>query len=700
MRARSNGRVLIAGVSVLALLATGGLGGSVPPSASAASSRVESAWSASLGADGVNGSATVRVYDTARGSVGLSLRRLTPSSAYPVAIRRGACASLGTQLLGLGTPRATTSGALSATLPLTVAQAATVRAAAGGTNRVSIVAGSGSRARCGTLMKSLAVTPQIWFGPLPSTVPGWPAGGAMDFRALFDANAPWPRVAGRTQVFQFYEFMVGAQTSTAELRRMIDALKARQIRMAIEWYALTRPGDCGVDVNGFGDGAGGLLPILRRIRSLGGAVNYVSVVEPFSGGVLWDGPNACHWSVATVAKKVAAQVKLVRAEFPGIEVGLVEGYNGPAWIGHAEEWIDACEAAAGERLAYFHLDTDFEVQGWSDGAAQIQAYARSRGTRFGILYTQWPPPETDAEWFAGTGANVRAFELDGAGPPDDAVFEVFEIPDHLLPETGATTLTRAMADYTRIRTAATIAATSPTTGGTLAVSGSIRTLGGDPVAGTSVGVSATPLDGRYQVVEFRGSVPAGVSHALVQTRVNQWVDPTDRGPADLTFYEFGYAEGGGTENLVPRPHFEEGRWGPGWGDGSLTAVPSDRGTGQMLRVVVTPTQTLGFNSQPFAVTPGAQYRMWVAVRVPEASVGHLYLAVVFLKDEAGLQVSGQDTFPLTPAPIPIGSTVTDAAGAYSLTTSPLEPGRYRVLAESAGDATYWPARARTEVTVP
>ncbi len=695
MHAQWSGRLPVACLSVLALLATGGLGGSPPSTALAAgsaSARVESAWSVSVGTGGANGTATVRSYDTARGSVTLRLRGLSPSTAYPVTIRRGSCGSLGKALVTVGRFTATKAGALAATAPLTVAQVDAVRGAAIGTARVSLVAGSGSRARCGTLTKSLAVTPQIWFGPRPAT---------SDYAALFAPNAPWPQVAGRTQVFSnFYPLRVGYNPRDAELRQRIDALKARQIRIALDWYALVSEGGCGVDVNGFGDGADLLLPLLRRIRSLGGTVSYISINEPFSGGVLWDGPGACHWSVATVARKVAAEVKRVRAEFPGIQIGLIEGYNGPPWIEYVKQWVTAYEAAVGTRLPFLHLDTDYTVTGWADGAGQIQEWVRARGTRFGVYYTTWPPPVTDAEWFAGASASVRAFEIDGAGPPDDAIFQVWtEKPSRVLPETGAKSLTRLMADYMRTRTALTAALTPATTGGTTTVTGTLRTLGSDPVVGGSVVITLTPRDAPYRVVEFHGTVPAGAGVSLVTIGANR--EGYGPGTADLTFYEVGYAEGSAPDNLVTNPRFELGlaNWDETTGDGSLTLAPSDRGSGSMMHMVVTPSQSLYSASGSFAVTPGAAYRVWAAVRVSEASPGTTYLAPMFFTADWKTKVR-QDSYPLGPTPIALGPATNDARGDFSATASPPQAGRYWLVAEYAGDATYWPARDRTEVTVP
>ncbi len=84
--------------------------------------------------------------------------------------------------------------------------------------------------------------------------------------------------------------------------------------------------------------------------------------------------------------------------------------------------------------------------------------------------------------------------------------------------------------------------------------------------------------------------------------------------------------------------------------------------------------------------------------MPEASADAVQIAPVFLK--ANQPEIDRDMYPLAPAPIPLGVATPDAKGAYTLTSSPLDAGRYRLLAEYVGNATYWPARARTEVTVP
>ena len=672
-----------------------------PPPALAAPVRVESAWTGSVGSGGANGKVTVRAFDTAAGSVVLALRRLTPSTGYAIAIQRGTCASPGTRVVSAGTLKTTASGTLATTRALTPAQVAAIRLAAIGTRRISVKVGTGSAARCATLAKSLAVTPQVWFAPIP----GWsalPFTGATDYKALFDANAPWQRVAGRTHVFKFYTQWItqphAGGATDAELRREFAALTARDIAIAIEFGPLAPEGGCGVDVEGFMGGAQQALLVIGRIASLGGTVRYIALDEPLYGAVFYDGKNACHWTVEKTAREVARFVREVHAVYPSIVIGDIEPLTGDGTVARYEEWMAAYRKAAGAPLPFFHLDLDWGRADWSAGSLQLQAYARGHGVRFGIIYNS-ALASSDAEWLAAAQAHILTNELDGAGPPDDAIFQSWtDHPDRALPETGPVTFTHLIADYVRTRTAMTVVGTPATSGGTIAVTGTVRTLGGDPVAGGSVTVSATPRDGPYQVLEFRGTVPAGVSEAVIGIRVN--TEGAGPGSADLTFYEIGYAEGSITANLVPNARFDQGLdyWGPPAGDGSLAVVPGDRGSGSMLRVVVTPTQTLLSNSGSFAVTPGAQYRFWDAARIPEASIGSAYIAPIFLKaDQSEVR---RDSHPLAPAPIPVGTATTDATGAFLLTTSVMEPGRYDLRAGYAGDDARWPARAAVDGVIP
>jgi hypothetical protein len=474
---------------------------------------------------------------------------------------------------------------------------------------------------------------------------------------------------------------------------VVGALKARDIAVGLEIGPLTAAG-CGEGIEGFNGGSATTLRLIRRVVAAGGTVRYVAMDEPFYFGSLDRSPNSCRWSTEKVAREVAAYVREIKEAYPSIVVGDIEPLTGDGTAARYEEWMAAYRKAAGAPLPFFHLDLDWGRADWSAGSLQLQAYARGHGVRFGIIFNS-ALASSDAEWLAAAQAHILTHELDGAGPPDDAVFQSWtDHPDRVLPESGPDTFTHLIADYARTRTTATIASIPATTGGGTEAAGDVRTLGGDPVAGGTVSVTATPRDGPYQVLEFHGTVPAGATQAVIGIRVNK--EGAGPGPADLRFYEVGYAEGAGAGNLAPNGDFASG-WETTT-DASVSVVPSDRGTGKMFRVVATPTQAVGVESASFAVTPGAAYRFWVAVRVPESSVGSAYVAPIFLKAD-GSEVR-RDIHPLVPAPIPLGSATTDPAGAFSLATSALEAGRYHLQAGFAGDAIHWPARARVDLVVP
>jgi len=156
---------------------------------------------------------------------------------------------------------------------------------------------------------------------------------------------------------------------------------------------------------------------------------------------------------------------------------------------------------------------------------------------------------------------------------------------------------------------------------------------------------STPGPGEYRVLELRGRVPAGVSTAVVGVRVNE--NPSTARAEDLTVYELGYAEAVSSFNLVPSGSLSGGAGElDGWersGDGDLSLAASDLGPGQMLRFVAAGTERLALNSAPFTVTPGQDYRMWIALRVPKTS-GSSYAAVIFLAQSE----EARNVLPLTP----------------------------------------------------
>ena len=522
--------------------------------------------------------------------------------------------------------------------------------------------------------------------------------GSVDYRRLFDAGAPWSQTAAAIDVFEFpWQWLDDpnseARVTADELRREVTALNGYGTEIAIEYEPLVAK-VCGSGIEGFWDGADGAFRAIERIESAGGKVRYLSLDEPLAGAHLADGPTACHWTVERTASEVAAFVHAVQARYPMITIGDIEPF--PAVSPELMlRWLDAYEAAAGAPFPFIVLDMDWPAlqSGWPARIRSLAASARERGTGFAIIYNGGSET-TDADWLAAAEGHLEAYELDG-GTADIAIFASWnDKPDRLLPETDPTTFTHLVGDYFRPRPTITTASRA-LAGHRIELAGAVRAPGGGPASVGTLAVTAVPRDGPVQIIELRGTVPTGATRALVGIRTN------NEGPgpkaANLTFYEIGYAEQGKHANRVPNGPFKSGVWDMA-GSGSLSVKRSDRGGGRMMRLRASAEQTILSNSREFPVTPGAAYRLWIEARVPEVSVGSTDVNLIFL-DRTGTE-TGRSRLAVAPAPISAGATTSDAEGEYRLVITDLEPGRYRLTAEYAGDATYWPARAALAVNVP
>lgn len=538
---------------------------------------------------------------------------------------------------------------------------------------------------------------RVWFKPFPAELAAaWGMRlGSDDYRRLFDTGAPWSQTAAAIDVFEYpWQWLDDpnpeARVEDDELRREIGALNGYGTEIAIEYEPLVAR-DCGSGIEGFWDGADGALRAVERIVDAGGTVGYLSLDEPLAGAHLSDGPTACHWTVEQTASEVATFVRAVHARYPTITIGDIE----PLPLVPPElllRWLDAYEAAAGSPFPFLVLDLDFSAlqSGWPARIRSLAAAVRGRGTDFAIIYNAGSET-TDADWLGAAQAHLEAYELDG-GTADVAIFASWnDKPDRLLPETDPATFTHLVADYFRARPTMSVSA-HELSSGRVELLGDIQMPEGGATPVDAVAVTAMPRDGPYQAIETRGTVPAGVMRALVGIRTN------NEGPgpqaANLTLYEIGYREDGDQASRVPNGRFRSGAWDHE-GSGALSVKQSDRGGGRMMRLRATAKQTILSNSGEFAVTPGTTYRLWIGARIPETSVGSTEVDLIFL-DGNGIETH-RARLPVAPAPIPVGAVAADAAGAYGLVITGLEPGRYWLTADYAGDAEHWPARAAVSI---
>jgi hypothetical protein len=537
----------------------------------------------------------------------------------------------------------------------------------------------------------LSKRPLVWFAPLPPLRLGLPfADGSADYFDLFAPNATWTSAGGHVHVFVIYASWVMNYATAEQLRQVIEGTRARGMALGLEMGGLTPKDGCGMGVEGFD---AGLEPI-QKIEAAGGTVSLLSLDEVYAFGHVFTGPSACRWSVDRVAAEVASFVRAVKAAEPAMLVGDTE----PLWsdVSPADlgAWFDAYRQASGAPFDFVHLDADWTLGDWRDRAVAATAQARTRGIAATLIYNGGSA-SSDLIWNELARAHIDAYEAGNGGRPDHLVFQSWmDHPDRVLPDSDPTTFTGLIRQYFAPRS---VIALNPVDvdDGRLRISGSLRTAGGDPIAGGTIGLTATPIDGAYQVSGLNGRVPAGATKAAIGLRAN--IEGAGPGPVHLNVYELRYTQGASGRNRVPDPRFAEGlaRWPPD-GSARVRVLVSDHGSGRMLRIDATPKQSLLITSAEFPVTAGAAYRLSAAVRVPASSAGNAYVAVIFLNDTE----VARERMQLSPRPITLGRfATTTISGEFVAAGLKLEPGRYRLSATYFGDIDHWPSTSEASMTI-
>ena len=536
----------------------------------------------------------------------------------------------------------------------------------------------------------LTARPLVWFAPLPPYVPHMGYGGSEDYFDLFGPGAPWSKAAGRVGIFKIYASWVQNYATPEQLQQVVRGVADRGLALGLEIGAFAAGAECGAGVEGF-DAS---LDTIRRIHAVGGRVDVVAFDEPLAGAVFYDGRNACHWSTERAADEAARFVRQLRTIVPGVMVGDIE----PAWSSISADdlarWLDAYQQAAGEPFGFLHLDADWGRADWADVFLATEQAARARGVAFAPMYNGGDA-STDKAWADLAMQRAYTYETVHGGRPDHVVLQSWmDHPDRVLPESDPTTFTGLIDRYLGTRTLIRLDQVATSEDGRLSLEGALLGSEGSPVAGAPITISATPLDGAYQVLRVDGRVPSDARGVIIGIRVN--TEGTGLGDVDLRIYRVSYADGGEDSNRVTNPKFS--RRLEDWvvyGDGRVSTPPSDRGSGRMLRLVASTEQTISINHQGFAPTPGSEYHLRVSARVPETAAGTAYLAAIFLVDTE----IARDRLPLEPAPIAIDRLATDATGVFRYEREAFDPGTYRIRIEYAGDAERWPAFVEREVLV-
>jgi hypothetical protein len=298
-----------------------------------------------------------------------------------------------------------------------------------------------------------AAAQAVWFDP-------WaPPNGPKDYMALFQPNAPWQRAASAVKVFEIPDELVFS-ASPGDLGLIVADLRRRHIDLGVGVAPLLGrgPGKCGYHVEGYG-GPGGPHSLALHLTAVGATPRYFGMDEPLYFGHVFDRGRdnfGCRLSIPEVARDVATSVRQVRSVFPNVRFGDVEPltfydqdpwFRSGAWFTDLSAWFDAYEAAAGDKLAYFRIDTWWTPH-LSEQMPALSRLLNAKGIPLQIIYNGSGQDKTDSAWIASAVSHFKRFES-GNWPLPDAVAIQFWTPhpSRILPETDPLTATGLIDQY-------------------------------------------------------------------------------------------------------------------------------------------------------------------------------------------------------------------------------------------------------------
>ena len=535
-----------------------------------------------------------------------------------------------------------------------------------------------------TAMPCLAQSPAgkaqlIWFAPRDS----------IDYMNLFTASSPWTQAASHVQVFKFYNTQfqnhdIAVPLTDDQLRQAIADVKRRGMALAVEDGLLTDPADghCGNTEGFYGENA---LSLARRIKALGGVLDYVAMDGPFRSGL-----GSCNWTPQQSAENAAQNIASIKTIFPNVKVGDIESppdTRVPDSLTQLAVWLDAWRAAAGEPLAFLHADVDWG-QDYQPAIDAMRQVADLRQIPFGIIYNGWPAG-SDLDWINNARGRYELIETAGNVIPDHVLFQSWDpYPTHVLPESDPTTFTHLIDTYFRTRTAVSAALSAGEISGKL-VDNQLNPLAGAPITVTAEPVSGPGVVATYTVT---GTVPAAAdTKAVIQVCVNEC---GQIGTTDMSVYSFTYSDSGNHRLL----DFAKGLndWGVE-GNGSASVRAISDANGNAMQISATANQRTFVNSE-ITVTPGSDYVLTVQARISPSSVGSGRFLLIFFT--GGIRTSAASLL-FSPAKIVIGTTQTASDGTYGLPYAPPTDDQFKIQAAFPGDDLRWPAAAiASSPTVP
>jgi hypothetical protein len=261
-----------------------------------------------------------------------------------------------------------------------------------------------------------------------------------DYMDMFQPNAPWSVAASGLTAFKVSTQLVLRGTDE-QLRTVIDGLKSRHIALAIELGLLTASDRCGKGTEGYGSPAA-VEAVAKRIKSLGGQLDYVAMDEPVTWGHEKTGSNAqgfnyCHDEVADLVNQTAPKIAILQRYFPNVQIGEIDAINSrfPHLANDIIAFIDTLHNKTGLKPAFVHADVAWDST-WQPMLEDLTRRLRARGVRVGVVFDGDLNATSDNAWVAQSLERYRVVTSNSKTKPDDAVFQTWSPrPTHMLPET-------------------------------------------------------------------------------------------------------------------------------------------------------------------------------------------------------------------------------------------------------------------------
>jgi hypothetical protein len=274
-----------------------------------------------------------------------------------------------------------------------------------------------------------------------------------DYMELFQPGSPWPAAASKLGVFKISAQMALRGTD-AQLRAIIEGLKARRIKLAIEMGLIGGPGPdgCGLSLEGYVSPAGPETAV-KRIKALGGDVDFIAMDEPvWFGHVVRDVRGVrrgCQFSLDELADRIAPQIAALHRVFPDIQIGDIEPLStspsaisqDPRYLEDVMAFADLLQRKTDARLAFLHADVSWKWP-WAPRLQEMARQARARGIRFGVICDGDADAGGDEAWVRQAVQRCQAAASDRSIRPDELIVQSWEpLPTRMLPETAPGTLT-------------------------------------------------------------------------------------------------------------------------------------------------------------------------------------------------------------------------------------------------------------------